>query len=204
MRQQAENLVQVSYQSLRDAMSQQEDRLTKRFKNPTEPSQPSFSYGDESERHNTTQWLYELVYSSYAESLSGSFPTSLNIPTSDEEVGDPDGFEHTNGVSSMELTAPISKAPEHMHLAAMIQKPVEVPSVVDELLAEWTTLSEDEIAGVVLAGPGRVKPDVPIVKFKDALGRIFDFPYQKCRTWSVSYRMDTKALKFCPNIALSL
>ena len=73
-----------------------------------------------------------------------------------------------------------------MQLTTMIQKPVEVSSVVDELLAEWTTLTEDEIAGVVVKEPNGFKAKVPLIKFDDAVGRKFSFPYHLCETWAVS------------------
>ncbi len=140
------------------------------------------------ERNNTTHWLYELVFSSYAESLSGSLLPPTKSPGHDAEAEGPDDSDHTNGVSSMELLAPLSSTPKPIQLADMIQTPVEVPSVVDELLAEWTTLTENEIAGVVEAGSSRFKPEIPIatIRVKDFLERRFEFPYQKCRTWAVS------------------
>ena len=148
---------------------------------------------EDSERNNTTHWLHELVFSSYAESLSGGLSPPSKRPNHDAEAEGPDGPDHTNGVSSTERLAPLGSAPEHMLLAAMIQTPVEVPSVVDELLAEWTTLTEDEIAGVVEAGSGRFEPEVPIaiIKVKDAIGRHYEFPYQQCRTWAVSDGIQT-------------
>jgi hypothetical protein len=73
-----------------------------------------------------------------------------------------------------------------MQLAAMMQQPVEVPSVVEELLAEWTTLTEDEIAGVGEKGPSRSEAEVPAIKLEDAIGRTFRFPYHLVKTWAVS------------------
>ncbi len=192
----------MSYQSLRDAISGQgkhaegseTDQADATVPEPdgTQSDQRQRRRGD-SERHNTTHWLYELVFSSYAESLSGSLPPTSKSTNHGAEAEGPDGPNHANGVSSTEPLAPLSSTPDHMQLAAMIQTPVEVPSVVDELLAEWTTLTEDEIAGVVEAGSGRFEPEVPIamIKVKDAIGRRFYFPYQQCRTWAVSDGIQT-------------
>ncbi len=197
LRQQTENMVQVSYQSLRDAMSEQAKhaessetgQVDKAVPEPggTESAQIQL-WREDSERHNTTQWLYNLVFSSYAESTPGNHPAASKITDNDAEAEDPDGLDHTNRIFSMELTTPISNSPEHMRLAAMIQTPVEVPSVVDELLVEWTTLTEDEVAGVVEAGPAHFEPEVPstIIKFEDCIGRKYDLPYQEYRTWTVS------------------
>jgi hypothetical protein len=190
-RQHAENLVQVSYQSLRDAMDGQ-DKYAESFETDqadevvpkpdgTQSAQVQL-WKEDSERDNTTQWLYELVFSSYAESLS-SLPAMSKAPDNDAEAERP---VYTDGASNNELAAPISSPLENMQLAAMIRKPVEVPSVVDELLAEWTTLTEDEIAGVVVKGPSSFKAKVPLVRLKDAVGRKFSFPYHLFKTWAVS------------------
>jgi hypothetical protein len=95
-----------------------------------------------------------------------------------------------------------------MQLAVMVQKPLEASSVVDELLAEWTTLTEAEIAGVVEdEGPSRVKAEAAPVKaeaapvrFTDAVGRKFSFPYHLFRTWAVSSAMDAGALTLWANV----
>ena len=68
----------------------------------------------------------------------------------------------------------------------MIQNPVEVSSVVDELLVEWTTLTEDEIAGVAEKEPGDFKAKMEPIRFKCAVGRKFSFPYHLAQTWAVS------------------
>ncbi len=196
LRQQAENLVQVSYQSLRDAMFQQgetdqADQADETVPEPdeTQPAQLQLRR-EASERHNTAQWLCDLVFSSYVESLSGNLPTPSRGDKSDAEAGPggPGGSGHTDGAFGMELSTSVSSIPERMQLATIIQTPVEVPTVVVELLAEWTTLTENEIAGVVEAEPVRLEPEFPsgIINFEDALGRKWKFPYQKCQTWAVS------------------
>ena len=59
--------------------------------------------------------------------------------------------------------------------------------MVEELLAEWTTLTEDEVAGVGEKRPSGSKgTEVPTIKFKDAVGRRFSFPYHLVQTWAVS------------------
>lgn len=183
LRQHAENSVRVSYQSLRNAVDGQGTRAQSfETDQPDETAaQPDgtqstevqlWREGSEGADVNTAQWLYELVFSSYAESLS-SLPTRARSPDDD--------------------------AP-NMQLAVMVQRPVEVSLVVNELLAEWTTLTEGEIAGVVVeegpvqvrAGVPPVRAEVPPLRFKDALGRKFSFPYHLVRTWTVSGEAGTE------------
>jgi hypothetical protein len=191
LRQHAENLVQVSYQSLRDAMdgagkhaeSFETDQADEGFPEPdgTQSSQLQL-WNEASEKDNTTRWLYELVFSSYVESRSGLPPTSK----SPDDEAEAEGLVEIDGALKQERALLVSNPPENMQLAAMLEKPVEVSSVVEELLAEWTTLTEDEIAGVGEKGPSGSKPKVPAIKFKDAVGRNFSFPYHLVQTWAVS------------------
>jgi hypothetical protein len=195
LRQHAENLVQVSYQSLRDAMdgagkhaekhaeSFETDQVDEGFPEPdgTQSSQLQL-WNEASEKDNTTRWLYELVFSSYVEARSGLPPTSKSP---DDEAGAEELVE-TDGALNEERALLVSNSPENMQLAAMLERPVEVSSVVEELLAEWTTLTEDEIAGVGEKGPSGSKPKVPAIKFKDAVGRKYSFPYHLVQTWAVS------------------
>lgn len=134
------------------------------------------------EKDDTTQWLYELVFSSYAESRSG-LPSTSKPLDNETEVKRP---VETDSASNEERALLVGNTPENMQLVAITQKPVEVSSVVDELLAEWTTLTEDEIAGVAEKRPGSSKPNVGVIKFKDAVGRKFSFPYHLAQTWVVS------------------
>ena len=93
-RQHAENLVPVSYQSLRDAMDGQ-DKYAESFEidqadevvpepDGTQSTQVLL-WKEDSETDNTTQWLYELVFSSHAESLS-SLPTMSKTPDNGAEA----------------------------------------------------------------------------------------------------------------------
>jgi hypothetical protein len=191
LRQHAENLVQVSYQSLRDVMDGvgqhregfDTDQADGVFPEPdgTQPTHLEL-WKEASEKDNTTQWLYELVFSSYVESRSSLPPTSK----SSEYKADTEQLVETGGDPNEERALLVTTPPENMQLAAMMQQPVEVPSVVEELLAEWTTLTEDEIAGVGEKGLSGSEAKVPAIKLKDAVGRTYRFPYHLVKTWTVS------------------
>lgn len=214
LRQHAENSVRVSYQSLRNAVDGQGKRAQGFDTDQADEvvAQPDGIQSTElvprkedpeRDNLNTTQWLYELVFSSYAESLS-SLPRSKS-PDHDAEAERP---FHADEASDKVVPASISKPLAHMQLAVMVQKPLEASSVVDELLAEWTILTEAEIAGVVEdEGPSRVKAEAAPVKaeaapvrFTDAVGRKFSFPYHLFRTWAVSSAMDAGALTLWANV----
>ncbi|KAH6649516.1 hypothetical protein F5144DRAFT_607669 [Chaetomium tenue] len=150
----------------------------------------SMVWKEASRRDSTTQWLYELVFSPYVESRSG-LPTAAK--SSDDEA-EAEGVAQTDGVPNEERALLVSNPPEGMQLAAIMEKPVEVASVVDELLAEWTTLTEDEIAGVSEKRPSRSKgTEVPTIKFKDAVGRKFSFPYHLVQTWAGTEKLIKEA-----------
>jgi hypothetical protein len=170
LRQHAENSVRVSYQSLRNAVDEQGKRAQSSDTDQADEvvAQPDgiqsaelelWKQDSERDKLNTAQWLYELVFTSYAESLS-SLPRS-KFPDHDAEAEERP-FHTADEASNGVVPAPTSRPRAHMQLAVMAQKPLEASWVVDELLAEWTTLTEAEIAGVVEdEGPGRAKTEVP-------------------------------------------
>jgi hypothetical protein len=89
------------------------------------------------------------------------------------------------------------------HLQLLLQKSAPSSSVVNELLAEWTTLTEDEIEDVTLeqtvedegAQENTRTNDQEMtqepIRFKDALGRKFAPPFHLAKTWRVSTQVST-------------
>jgi hypothetical protein len=84
LRQHAENLVRMSYQSLRDVMDGvgqhregfDTDQADEVLPEPDGTQPTHLELWKETSEKETTQWLYELVFSSYVESRSGLPPTS--------------------------------------------------------------------------------------------------------------------------------
>lgn len=203
LRQRAENLVRVSYQSLRHALDGQNihaehdetDQPDGAAPGPdgTQSNQLQLSKEDSERDNNTTEWLYDLVFSPYAESLAAPGTKATGPDDDDDEhkmnaESEAEQAVPTDAAStSKELVPAPSRRPEQMQLAVVIAKPVKVSSVVDELLGEWTNLTEEEIAGTVETGASGSKAVVPPVKFKDSVGRKFSFPFHMVQQWHVSH-----------------
>ena len=201
MRQQAENLVQVSYQSLQDLHAGSEGYASA----PEDSTDHEVSEFDSDmekqiqvwkpEHDDTSRWLYDLVFSSYAETVAYSDTRAADKSTTSKET-----FENTkfsgkhpaNGTtesSSGNIVALAVRQPEHMKVLS--HSPVSNSSVVNELLAEYTTLTEDEIQEITVEQPDK-EPNrgskdwrKDAIRFKDAVGRTFIFPWQLSKTWPV-------------------
>lgn len=150
---------------------------------------------------DTATWLYDLVFSSRTE--SEDVPGSKASSTAESNGPDESTTNmSTNGgvvESTAHSTAIVAQESDKTHLQALMQKPVQTSSVVNELLAEWTTLTEEEIEDIAMDRPKKrtageeateaqereTKTKQAPVLFKDAVGRKFSFPFHLVRTWSV-------------------
>ncbi|KAF6783595.1 hypothetical protein CSOJ01_15882 [Colletotrichum sojae] len=181
-RQQAENVVEASYQSMRElaetgATDSPPDQIPSDaivLQGSGDLSATQLSLWKENSRSDTANWLYETVFRAYMESQT-------------QEPGHPDSeVEDDTGLFSVEGR----RTANYLSLT-VTKKPINPTRVVDELLAEWTDLSDDEISGLITKtskskGPRDQEPpedEDEWIRFKDAVGRKFSFPYSVVRTW---------------------
>ncbi|KAI7759001.1 hypothetical protein LZL87_009996 [Fusarium oxysporum] len=91
----------------------------------------------------------------------------------------------------------VIRTPSDLQIA--IYEPGAGAALIETLLADWTSLSNDEITGNVTPKPEteRVRPSSPVsapkdpkdiagIRFKDAIGRKFTFPYHLVQEWEAS------------------
>jgi len=95
---------------------------------------------------DTSRWLYDLVFSTFSDV---GFRLELDSETTAEPSGGDQGLEQSTpsvsdsaDLSNSNAATLLGRQP---HLQPILQKPAPSSSVVNELLAEWTTLTEDEI-----------------------------------------------------------
>lgn len=188
-RYQAENTVESSFQSLRE--------LTTAATISTEETGSSSEDGNQEQststekaqnqlvlwnggQNDTAVWLYRTVFSPYAESLEA------DRDSRPDSQGDSEDKELEFSSTSTEL--------QLSSIGPTLQKPAGCKKVVNELLAEWTNLTEDEIQGVQSKEHAKeAAPLVPAtpeiekesIQLKDAVARKFIFPYDKAKTWEV-------------------
>ncbi|KAJ4044532.1 hypothetical protein NW761_008557 [Fusarium oxysporum] len=182
LRQQSENIAYAACHCLVDLSESQQFETTRPSKQPkTDSGSENHAIGqirNHGSSDGTPRWLFELVFESYSKTSQGSRAHDQNI-----------GKEHEVPIS--DRTAIVFRAPSELQTAIYESGAGEV--LVDTLLADWTSLSKEEITGKPVSMPGTepVKPsvsdnpqkDVPGIHFKDAIGRKFTFPYHVVQTW---------------------
>lgn len=190
-RHQAEITVESSFQSLRE-LTTAATPSTKETDSSSEDENPDLSASTaraqnqlilwNAGQNDTAAWLYHTVFSPHALSLEAD--RSLGSDSQDDsEAGD---LNYPANSTDLQLA----------NLNTTLQKPSGCKEVVNELLAEWTNLTEDEIQDV--QSQKRVKAAAPLIPtmsedeeesihFKDAVGRKFIFPCHKAKTWEVCH-----------------
>ncbi|KAI1394284.1 uncharacterized protein F4822DRAFT_44097 [Hypoxylon trugodes] len=196
-RQQTENVVRASYNSLRelatpgtDSDSGSEDEARQQHS-----SSRSTEIELQAEQSNDLGlWLYGLVFSKAADAYNETPPGSvqyqqdLNTPLSPEPVTNSPTHSTHSALIPHQFT--VSQC-----FQALAQQPLPPSFVVNELLSEWTTLTEDEIEGTSANGTSNDETskerkhytegemEVQMISFKDCVGRKFDLPFHLARTW---------------------
>lgn len=142
--------------------------------------------------NDTATWLYELAFSSITEVAAAE-----DQAANQTEKNSADGEDGSTS-QALTLTPPGQQAKQLAQPIKMLfQTPTKPRLALNELLSEWTTLTEDEIEGVEKPEKDdKVKSkgknvsdepdDLPIIRFKDAVGRKFGFPFALAKTWAVS------------------
>ncbi|KAI8628741.1 hypothetical protein F5Y19DRAFT_112493 [Xylariaceae sp. FL1651] len=202
-RQQAENMVQVSYHSLRELTAERFDATPQGDSDEENESEHDEDSSNQQVQACTTQsrdnaiWLYDLVFSTAVEATHESAQVGQDqTPSSDSESShlsrDEDQGAARNRQSSRALILRQDSPMEQ--LRALAKRPPAASTVVNELLSEWTTLTEDEIEGISSieqkAKKSSDKPrssseddEVQMVMFEDAIGRKFELPFHLIREW---------------------
>ncbi|KAI1114886.1 hypothetical protein F5Y14DRAFT_460976 [Nemania sp. NC0429] len=201
-RQQADNMVQRSFHSLQEPASE----TTRLVSSP-----PSDKRGDSDQdagSHNqqiqtrsvqssdSAMWLFDLVFSPVIEANSDSVEYECDQRSNHSIVATPkasEDSEESTGNSSSSQTLNLHSHPSLKKLQALTQQPPEASTVINELLSEWTTLTEGEIEGVEQvkrreriprhSSTSGTAEDTEMIHFKDAFGRKFNFPFELVRDW---------------------
>ncbi|KAF9773253.1 hypothetical protein IL306_008976 [Fusarium sp. DS 682] len=128
---------------------------------------------------DTVDWLYQLAFKSYVESRKDS--NSLNI----------DNKTSSNSDDATSLA--VIRTPTELQTA--IYEPGASSILVNELLADWTTLSEEEITRDTKIEPNSTQEELDAhrnpkevqqnITFTDAFGRKFKFPFSRSKIWQV-------------------
>ncbi|KAI1125084.1 hypothetical protein F5Y10DRAFT_284511 [Nemania abortiva] len=207
-RQQAETTVQISYQPLRELtpeisspdlqhVSGDKNNDSGHDKDPGSQSIQTRS----PQSFDSAIWLYDLVFSATIEAMAeapefetdqASAHDSLSVQGSQESSG-----ESEASVSSRAL---VSRRESSLAQVQSLAQQLPAPStVVNELLSEWTTLTEAEIEGIDKTkqrekqqekkpnhelSPDATYNEVQMVNFKDAVGRKFELPFHLIREWA--------------------
>ncbi|KAI8309126.1 hypothetical protein K4K59_009371 [Colletotrichum sp. SAR11_240] len=160
--QQTENVVQASYQSLRE-LKETEFAPDRSGEDATDDEPAAEDYGQNQlmlwrdATGDTAGWLYAVVFSAYAECRAeGEYDNDHGDPSEKDDNTHSPSFNSGQGwVGDLSLR--------------VTQKPINPRKVVDELLAEWTELSNDEIKGSILEDvEGQEEDDTEISKNIDA------------------------------------
>ncbi|KAI1841930.1 hypothetical protein JX266_011900 [Neoarthrinium moseri] len=197
-RQQAENLVQMSYCSIRDLLDQGGQGQQSSMGDPDIQDDGDSNVSDHDDEgsgetnssnqlmlrkipnEDAAMWLYDLVFSpaTDADASDGAQrPNAASTPEATETSPDPEVLSN-----STELI--LHQQRRVNQLQHYVREPAKRSSVVNELLAEWTTLAEDEIEVALSESeqPGN-ESEVQVIHFKDAVGRKFSFPWAVAKKW---------------------
>ncbi|RYP45445.1 hypothetical protein DL768_008213 [Monosporascus sp. mg162] len=199
LRQQAENQIHISYHSLRDLAGHVAEDLPSSADGwKDEAGEPT--QGDETKTDNQVEiweakssdaaaWLYDLVFSPVAEAYSvsnntSSAATSANGRQSIKELPERNSPCEADALSDSNALV-LRRGDTTQRLQLLLQEPPSSKTVVNELLSEWTTLTEDEIDGVKSYECKAPKnKEMAPLRFKDAIGRKYSFPFHIVQTWS--------------------
>ncbi|CCT72756.1 uncharacterized protein FFB20_05551 [Fusarium fujikuroi] len=184
LRQQSETLAYAASHCLVD-LSENQDLETSR--SSSQPKTDSGSDNDDASGQvqtrghgssdGTGRWLFELIFESYPKNGH------------DSDTNEQDGGEADEGTAS-DRTDLVVRTPAELQIA--IYEPGAGQILIDRLLADWTCLYNDEVTGNFVYKPEteNVRPSSPasaqkdaVIRFKDAVGRKFTFPYHLVKKW---------------------
>lgn len=160
--QQAENLIQISYHSFRDLVS--EDDTAQNYADDNEghddEDSKGFRYAPSrlwrTEKDETARWLYDLVFSAAVEARA--LEMSHDIENNESQAAH--AKVNQSGTSMSNEVIPLG-GDEFNPLQLITQELIPIPTVLDELLSQWTTLTEKEIMWPFDQGSKVLNPGSP-------------------------------------------
>ncbi|KAI1367916.1 hypothetical protein F5Y08DRAFT_297303 [Xylaria arbuscula] len=193
-RHQAENMVQISFHSLQDLKHE----VNRSGLSPEEGEENSANEEPQTQQvqlrnpqtSDDALWLCDLVFSPAIEAAAELTQINPSLYSSSE-----DGEGSSTAISSSQvIVTQYNSSLTRLNTLTQQQQP-ESSMVINELLSEWTTLTENEIEGIDRAGQkGKIASPEPMsnstedvvqmVNFKDAVGRKFELPFQLIRDWA--------------------
>ncbi|KAI1368164.1 hypothetical protein F5Y08DRAFT_335937 [Xylaria arbuscula] len=201
VRQQAENMVEMSYHSIRE--------LTSDYPNSASQSESEESKDvDEDEDEDLNQyrirkhenqdgkaldsaaWLYDVVFSAVVGATAKwdtepKQPPACGVASSSRPRDSSEELE--SHVTSTQALVARCDFPL-MQLETLTRRPPAASLVVDVLLSEWTTLTEVEMAATGQGSQEKMEAKVSndeeqMLKFTDAVGRKFAIPFRLAGRW---------------------
>lgn len=145
---------------------------------------------------DTADWLFDLVFLPYAQScVDPSDRNSANVPSNSTISDiDEDAQEQSSRNERSTGKSAVIRDPSAMQLA--LYNPGAASSLVKELLADWTVLTEKEIESVTsdsqsseqeeAKAPNESEKTNEFIYFEDALGRKYTFPFYCVKKYQVS------------------
>ncbi|KAI0451939.1 hypothetical protein F5B21DRAFT_485137 [Xylaria acuta] len=204
-RQQAENMVQISFHSLRELTS---ERSISSSQLGSDDEGGDSDHGEDSrsqqiqirnpQTFDNAIWLCDLVFSAAIEATAESTKSepdqestldNASIHRSWQDLEDPASDNSSTQALVLHSNSSLAR------LQALTQQPPAASTVINELLSEWTTLTEGEIEGIDRVKQQEKKPnhesasdaaddEVRMVNFKDAVGRKFELPFHLIQEWA--------------------
>ncbi|KAH7150995.1 hypothetical protein DER46DRAFT_614143 [Fusarium sp. MPI-SDFR-AT-0072] len=193
LRQQSENLAHAAFHCLVDLSENQQFETSRPSKQPktdsgsdNDDATGQIQVREHGSSDGTGRWLFDLAFENYCNMSQGlELEPYFHSPGNGPE--DPASHDH----------ALVIRTPSDLQIA--IYEPGAGAALIETLLADWTSLSNDEITGNFTPKPEteRVRPSSPVsapkdpkdiagIRFKDAIGRKFTFPYHLVQEWEAS------------------
>ncbi|KAI1273888.1 hypothetical protein F5Y07DRAFT_411093, partial [Xylaria sp. FL0933] len=201
--QQAENMVEVSYHSIREAgMTTAASRPLSNYEEQDDRDQAESSQSQQVQIRNsdcsdTATWLYELVFSTAVEEKA-----ELSNPESEEYLAPDDSIKYESRKDSRDIASNSLYSQSLIPYRSSSLKPTQpfeqhppsAAKVVNELLSEWTTLTEGEIVATNRLEQLETKPTrkpesdavddaEALLRFEDGIGRRYKIPFDLVRKW---------------------
>ncbi|EXL74302.1 hypothetical protein FOPG_10591 [Fusarium oxysporum f. sp. conglutinans race 2 54008] len=190
LRQQSENLAYAACHCLVDLSENQQfetSRPSKQLKTDSgsdnDDTRGQIQVREHGSPDGTGRWLFDLAFENYWNMSQGLEP-ELHFYG---PVNGPEGPASDN-------QALVIRTPSELQIA--IYEPGAGAALIETLLADWTCLSKEEITGKSIhkpeteqvrpGSPGSTQRDVAGIRFKDAVGRKFTFPYHLVKKWEAS------------------
>ncbi|KAH8683992.1 hypothetical protein BGZ61DRAFT_549741, partial [Ilyonectria robusta] len=202
--QQSENLAFTAHQSLVDLSETQDQYLNIDAEKPNHLSSDQKNEAisqlqlqvSRQRSNDTADWLFDLVFLPYAQScVDPSDQNSTNLPsnsTMSDIDEDPQEQSSTNECSTGKSA--VIRDPSAMQIA--LYNPGAASSLVKELLADWTVLTEKEIESVTSDSQSSEQEEAKtsnesektkeFIYFEDAVGRRYTFPFYRVKSYQVS------------------